>query len=385
LRSKFDRLRQRSCAAPSYDGGVQIAYLQFDHAEAMRRLNLKQVLKLWNELLLMASGDVEQAMQWMEQLWNRYKLMDGQMTFEEFKELLKKQGLIGEGENGGMEVTRKGERSIRKDSLEHIFRSLKSLGDGDHRTPRAGNSNEKLSETRPFNFGDLSSDIDYNISIRNALKRGLDEFSLEEDDLEVFETEQHTSCATVLMIDISHSMVLYGEDRITPAKKVAIALTELIQSKYPKVSLEVITFGNEAAQVPINRLPYLQVGPFHTNTQAGLQLAQRMLGRKKHTNKQVFMITDGKPTVIVENGEIYRNVSWMLDPLIVNRTLQEAERCRDRGIVISTFMIAQDQHLVEFVDKLTRVNKGRAYYSALDKLGGNIFVDYMKNRRRRVR
>ena len=364
---------------------MQIAYLQFDHAEALRRLNLKQVLKLWNELLLMASGDVEQAMQWMEQLWERYQIMARQMTFEEFKELLKRQGLIGEGENGGLEVTRKGERSIRKDSLEHIFRSLKSLGDGDHRTPRAGSSNEKLSETRPFNIGDLSSDIDYNVSIRNALKRGLDEFSLQEDDLEVFETEQHTSCATVLMIDISHSMVLYGEDRITPAKKVAIALTELIQTKYPKDSLEVITFGNEAQQVPINRLPYLQVGPFHTNTQAGLQLAQRMLGRKKHTNKQVFMITDGKPTVIIEQGQVYRNVNWTLDPLIVNRTLQEAERCRDRGITISTFMIAQDTHLVEFVDKLTRVNKGRAYYSALDKLGGNIFVDYMKNRRRRVR
>ncbi|MCB9895741.1 MAG: VWA domain-containing protein [Planctomycetes bacterium] len=376
---------------------MHIAYLEFDMQEALRRMGMKQLKKLWNELLLMAAGDVDQALQWMEELWERHDLMQCQMTFEEFMRQLEQEGLIQRREGqfdpnnpqGGpgaqFELTKKGERGIRKDSLEHIFRNLNSLGDGDHRTPNAGASNERLPETRPFAFGDLSSDIDFNISIRNALKRGIDDVALVEDDLEVYETEQHASCATVLMIDISHSMILYGEDRITPAKKVAIALTELIKQKYPKDSVEVITFGNEAQQVPAHRLPYLQVGPFHTNTQAGLQLAQRLLGRKKHTNKQIFMITDGKPTVIHEQGQLYRNVSWILDPLIVNRTLEEAELCRRRGITISTFMIADDPHLVEFVDKLTQVNRGRAYFSALDKLGGNIFVDYMKNRRRRVR
>ena len=376
---------------------MHIAYLEFDKQEALRRMGMKQLKKLWNELLLMSAGDVDQAMQWMEQIWERHDLMQGQMTFDEFMRLLEQEGLIRrrDGQNdpnnpeGGpgsnFELTNRGERSIRKDSLEHIFKDLNSLGDGDHRRPTAGASNERLPETRAFSFGDLSSDIDFNLSIRNALKRGIEDLSLLEDDLEVFETEQHASCATVLMIDISHSMILYGEDRITPAKKVAIALTELIKTKYPKDSVEVITFGNEAQQVPVHRLPYLQVGPFHTNTQAGLQLAQRLLGRKKHTNKQIFMITDGKPTVIHEQGQLYRNVSWILDPLIVNRTLEEAELCRRRGISISTFMIAQDPHLVEFVDRLTQVNRGRAYFSALDKLGGNIFVDYMKNRRRRVR
>jgi Ca-activated chloride channel family protein len=376
---------------------MHIAYLEFDMQEAMRRMGLKQLKKLWNELLLMAAGDVDQAMQWMEDIWERHQLMQGQMSFEEFMRLLEQEGLIRRrdgqfdpnnpqgGPGAQFEVTKKGERAIRKDSLEHIFRDLKSLGEGDHRTPNAGSSNERLPETRPFAFGDLSSDIDFNLSIRNALKRGIDDLALTEDDLEVFETEQHASCATVLMIDISHSMILYGEDRITPAKKVAIALTELIKQKYPKDSVDVITFGNEAQQVRVHRLPYLQVGPFHTNTQAGLQLAQRILARRKHTNKQIFMVTDGKPTVIIEQGQVYRNVSWILDPLIVNRTLEEAELCRRRNITISTFMIADDPHLVEFVDKLTKVNRGRAYYSALDKLGGNIFVDYMKNRRRRVR
>jgi uncharacterized protein with von Willebrand factor type A (vWA) domain len=372
---------------------MRIAYVEFDEAEAWRRIGAKQLLKLWNELLLMTSGDVDRALEWMEQLWERHNITGGRMSFEEFMEMLEREGLIrrapgpeGEGEGvGEYELTRKGERAIRKDSLDQVFRNLKNLGDGDHRTPHAGASHERLPETRPYNFGDLSTDIDYNISIRNALKRGIEEFSLKEDDLEVFETEQHASCATVLMIDISHSMILYGEDRITPAKKVAIALNELIKTKYPKDSLDVITFGNEAEQVAIHRLPYLEVGPFHTNTKSGLQLAQRILSRRKHTNKQIFMITDGKPTVINEGGQIYRNVSWVLDPLIVNRTLEEAELCRRRDITISTFMIADDPHLVEFVDKLTKVNRGRAYFSALDRLGGSIFVDYMKNRRRRVR
>lgn len=371
---------------------MRIAYTEFDEAEAWRRLGMKQLMKLWNDLLLMASGNVEQAMEWLRELWERHNITGGQMEFDDFIRELESQGLIrrageqGEGDAPGQfELTKKGEKGIRKDSLDHIFKNLRSLGEGDHRTPNAGSSMEKLSETRPFNFGDLSSDIDFNLSIRNALKRGIDEFSLQEDDLEVFETEHHASCATVLMIDISHSMILYGEDRITPAKKVAIALTELIQTKYPKDSIDVITFGNEAEEVPAHRLPYLQVGPYHTNTKAGLQLAQRILSRRKHTNKQIFMVTDGKPTVILEQGQIYRNVSWTLDPLIVNRTLEEAELCRRRNITISTFMIAEDPHLVEFVDKLTQVNRGRAYYSALDRLGGSIFVDYMKNRKRRVR
>lgn len=371
---------------------MHIAYLKFDLAEATRRMGLKELKKVWNELLLMSAGDVNQALDWLKQLWERHDFLGGGMSYDEFVEHLEQQGLIRRGQDGedgegapGFELTNKGERSIRKDSLEHIFRDMKSLGDGDHRTPNAGSSAERLPETRPFSFGDVSSDIDFNVSLRNAMKRGIDDLSLTEDDLEVFETEQHASCATVLMIDISHSMILYGEDRITPAKKTAIALAELIKTKYPKDSLEVITFGNEAEQVPVNRLPYLKVGPFHTNTQAGLQLAQRLLGRKKHANKQIFMITDGKPTVIIEQGQLYRNANWHLDPLIVNRTLEEAELCRRRKISISTFMIAQDPHLVEFVDKMTQQNRGRAYYSALDSLGGNIFVDYMKNRRRRLR
>lgn len=362
---------------------MRIAYIKFDEQEARKRFNRKELMRLWNQLLLMASGDVQQALEWLKQVWERNGLDPG-MTLEDFERMLRDEKLIRRDDATGDVLTRKGERFIRQDSLDQVFRDLRSLGGGEHRTPRAGRSSERLSETRPFSPGDLSSEIDFNLSIRNALKRGLDDFSLAEDDLEVFETEQHTSCATVLMIDLSHSMILYGEDRITPAKRVAIALAELIQTKYPKDDIEVITFGDDAERVPLSRLPYLSVGPFHTNTRAGLQLAQRLLGRKKHTNKQIFMITDGKPSAIFENGSLYKN-PFGLDPLIVNRTLEEADHCRRRGIVISTFMIAQDTVLVDFIDKLTRINRGRAYYSALDNLGGNILVDYIRNRRKRVR
>lgn len=363
---------------------MRIAYLGLNPEEARKALTEKELLKLWNQLLLMASGDVQQALEWLKQLAERHGLGD-EAWFERFLQSLTEQGLVQTDEQGLLVPTRKAERAIRKDSLDQVFRNLEGLGQGEHRTSGTGASLERLPETRPFTFGDLSGDIDYRLSITNALKRGgLDDMDLREDDLEVFETEHFANCATVLMIDISHSMILYGEDRITPAKRVAIALAELIQTRYPKDSLEVITFGDEARQVSLSRLPYLQVGPFHTNTRAGLQLAQRLLARKKHTNKQIFMITDGKPSAVFENGRLYKN-PFGLDPRIVALTLEEADHCRRRNISISTFMIAQDAVLVDFIDRLTRTNKGRAYYSALDSLGGNILVDYMRNRRRRVR
>ncbi len=363
---------------------MRIAYLQFDSEEARKRVTRAELMKLWNQLLLMSAGDVEQALEWLKQIAQRHGFGD-QNWFEEFVQSLIDERLIETNEGGTLVPTKKAERAIRKDSLDQVFRNVDSLGQGEHRTPKAGASSERQPETRPFSFGDLSSDIDYKLSITNALKRsGVDEFSLEEEDLEVYETEQFASCATVLMIDVSHSMILYGEDRITPAKRVAIALAELIQTKYPKDSLEVITFGDEAQKIALSQLPYLQVGPFHTNTKAGLVLAQRLLARKKHTNKQIFMITDGKPSAILENGQVYKN-PFGLDPKIVAQTLQEADNCRRRNITISTFMIAQDQVLVDFIDRLTQTNRGRAYYSALDSLGGNILVDYMRNRRRRVR
>jgi uncharacterized protein with von Willebrand factor type A (vWA) domain len=179
-------------------------------------------------------------------------------------------------------------------------------------------------------------------------------------------------------------MVLYGEDRFTPAKKVALALTELILRKYKKDTLDVVLFGNEARQVPISQLPYVQVGPYYTNTKAALALAQQILQRRKQANKQIFLITDGKPSVLVENGRVYRN-AFGLDRRICNKTLEEAARARRKKITITTFMIASDPYLQEFVEELTRINRGRAYFSSPEDVGSALFVDFIRNRNRRVR
>jgi Ca-activated chloride channel homolog len=241
-----------------------------------------------------------------------------------------------------------------------------------------------LPETRPYAFGDELHHLDAARSLQNALRRTEGELDLAEEDLEVFETEHLTSCATVLAIDISHSMILYGEDRITPAKTVALALTELITTKYPKDDLQVLLFGDRAERIDLQDLPYVQAGPYHTNTREALELARGLLARQKQPNKQIFLITDGKPSALTENGRVYKN-PFGLDLKIVNKTLDEADTCRRQKIVITTFMLATDPLLTDFVEKLTKINRGRAYFASPYQLGEFIFADYLKNRRRRVR
>jgi uncharacterized protein with von Willebrand factor type A (vWA) domain len=186
------------------------------------------------------------------------------------------------------------------------------------------------------------------------------------------------------MIDISHSMILYGEDRITPAKKVAMALSELITTKYPKDTLDIIVFGNEAWPIEIKDLPYLQVGPYHTNTVAGLDLAMDILKRRKTSNKQIFMITDGKPTCLKEGIKYYKN-SFGLDKKIMNKTLDCAAKARKQNVSITTYMIARDPYLQQFVREFTKINNGRAFYSSLTGLGDFVFEDYIRNRRKRLK
>jgi uncharacterized protein with von Willebrand factor type A (vWA) domain len=223
-------------------------------------------------------------------------------------------------------------------------------------------------------------------SIKNAqIKRGFDDFVLREDDLVIEDTEHKAQMSTVLMIDISHSMILYGEDRITPAKKVAMALAELITTRYPKDTLDILVFGNDAWPIPIQELPYLKVGPYHTNTVAGLQLAMDLLRRKRNTNKQIFMITDGKPSCIrLPSGEYYKN-SVGLDEEIVERCYGMARAARKLHIPITTFMIAQDPYLMQFVRAFTEANRGKAFYTGLKGLGEMIFEDYEQNRKKRIK
>lgn len=362
---------------------MRFLYSRWNETSATDEQRLEQVMQLFNYLVLQTSGDVEEALEWLRQLAEEYGIFDENLSLEELIEKLREMGIIEVVDNN-FELTSKGVQKIRQDALREIFSSLKKNPFGSHETPHTGSGVERLSETKKWNFGDMPTNIDLTATMTNALKRdGIDNFSLQEDDLEVYETENLSSCATVVMIDISHSMILYGEDRITPAKQVALALSELIQTKFPKDFLACITFGDDAQLISLAEIPFLQVGPFHTNTRAGLQMARNLLRRCGNANKQIFMITDGKPSAMFDDaGRLYKN-SFGLDPKIVNKTLDEAVACRREKITISTFMIAQDPYLVNFIEELTKANKGRAYYSSLNNLGQFIFVDYIRNRRKK--
>jgi uncharacterized protein with von Willebrand factor type A (vWA) domain len=341
------------------------------------------LLRLFNQLVLATGGDVEEAMDWMRYL-QREGHIPPEVDLEAFFASLEDQQLMQRDGEGGMQLTSGGERRIRRSAFEEIFSGLDRSGPGYHPIHAAGEGIERQPETRPYKFGDDIHLLDSARSLQNSMRRNKGEFDLAEEDLEVFETEHLTSCATVVAIDISHSMILYGEDRITPAKKVALALTELITTKYPKDHLSVILFGDRAEQVALGDLPYINAGPFHTNTREGLQLARGLLSRQKQPNKQIFLITDGKPSAITENGRIYKN-PFGLDMKIVNLTLDEADVCRRQKVVITTFMLATDPMLTQFVEKLTQINRGRAYFASPYNLGEFILADYIRNRRRRVR
>ena len=343
---------------------------------------LESLVSLFSYLMIQTSGDVEEALEWLRQLAEEYGIFDENLSLDDLINKLRKMGVI-EDIDDTLQLTAKGVQRIRQDALKEVFSSLRKGGVGSHETPQTGSGVNRLSETKKWAFGDQPTNIDLTATLTNAFKRnGIDDFSLKEEDIEVYETEHMTSCATVLMLDISHSMILYGEDRITPAKQVALALSELIMQKFPKDYLALVVFGDDAKLMSLNELPFLQVGPYHTNTRAGLQLARTLLRRQGNSNKQIFMVTDGKPSAMFDgNGRLYKN-SLGLDPRIVNKTLDEAVACRREKVVISTFMVARDPYLINFVEELTKANKGRAYYSTLENLGQFVFVDYIRNRKK---
>ncbi len=346
----------------------------------------EKLLDLFQQLLYHTGGDVGEALNWLTQIDERYGVTNDQMGIGDFIEELKNRGYLDqEDPSGPFTLTARAERALRERSLEEIFSQLRKSRRGGHRTPHAGAGDERQPETRPYQYGDDLHQLDVTGTLSNAFRRaGIGDVRLHQDDLQVYETDHHSASATVLMIDLSHSMVLYGEDRITPARKTAMALAELITTRYPKDTLDIVAFGNEAWEVEIKDLPYLNVGPFHTNTRAGLERARQILRRRKNRNKQVFMITDGKPSCHFEYGRLYKN-AFGLDRKIVNKVLDEAAICRREGITITTFMIARDPYLQQFVRQLTETNHGRAYYASLDELGGFLFEDYVRNRRKRLR
>jgi len=362
----------------------------FKQYEAPNQSPFDKLFGVFKELITHTSGDFDEAIDWLRELDREYKLTDANYTIDDFIEDLKKKGYIREelkdDGTSGIGITAKTERAIRQQALDIIFGNLKRSGAGNHKSKQSGNGDEHTGEFREFHFGDGLERISLTESLRNAqINNGVDGFQLTENDLVVEDTQYKSQMSTVLMIDISHSMILYGEDRITPAKKVAMALAELITTRYPKDTLDILVFGNDAWTIEIRDLPYLKVGPFHTNTVAGLQLAMDLLRRKRNTNKQIFMITDGKPSCVREKDGSYYMNSNGLDEYIVDKCYTQAQQARKLHIPITTFMIANDPYLQKFVNRFTEANQGKAFYTGLKGLGEMIFEDYETNRKKRIK
>lgn len=361
----------------------------FTPFEAPNQSPFERLFDVFSELITHTSGDVDEALDWLNVLDKEYTLTTDDYTMEDFIEDLKKKGYLREelqpDGNGQLAITAKTERVLRKNAMEQIFGNIRKSGAGNHKSKKSGVGDEVTGDFRAFQFGDSFENISVTESLKNAqINNGVGEFRLTEQDLVVEDTHHKSQMSTVLMIDISHSMILYGEDRITPAKKVAMALAELITTSYPKDTLDVIVFGNDAWPIKIKDLPYLNVGPYHTNTVAGLELAMDILRRKRNTNKQIFMITDGKPSCLrLPDGQYYKNSNG-LDQHIVEKCYTMAAQARKMHIPITTFMIAQDPYLQSFVEQFTQANKGKAFYTGLKGLGEMIFHDYETNRKKRI-
>lgn len=360
-------------------------FTKFIPDPASDKTDFEKLLEIFLQLVVITSGDVGEALSWLNNVDRQYNLTGDAYGMGDFIDDLKEKGYLSEKTSDGkFEVTSKGERKIRSRAMEEIFGQLKKSKQGNHKTHFGGAGDEPGTDRRDYRFGDTLEQIAMTDSLRNAqINHGLDSFMMTERDMEIVENDYKTQTSTALMIDISHSMILYGEDRITPAKKVAMALAELITKKYPKDTLDILVFGNDAWPIAIKDLPYLQVGPYHTNTVAGLELAMDLLRKRKNANKQIFMITDGKPTCLKQGIKYYKN-SFGLDRKILNRTLDLARQCRKLRIPVTTFMIASDPYLKEFVREFTKTNNGNAYYSSLQGLGHLIFEDYKRNRRKKL-
>lgn len=358
-------------------------FTQYTPPPEQGKTDFDKLHKIFMQLVLITSGNVAEALSWLTELDKQYGLTNPNYGIGDFIDQLKREGYItDEGPKGEFKLNSKSEQILRKSALEEIFGRLKKSKGGEHQTLHKGRDGEQTTERREYEFGDTLEQISVTDSLRNAqINHGVDNFFMTENDLEVMESEFKAQTSTVLMIDISHSMILYGEDRITPAKKVAMALSELITKKYPKDTLDILVFGDDAWQIEIKDLPYLQVGPYHTNTVAGLELGMDILRRRKNPNKQVFMITDGKPTCIKEGIKYYKN-SFGLDTKILNKTYTLAAQLKKLKIPVTTFMIATDPYLKSFVREFTKINNGNAYYSGLEGLGNLVFEDFKKNRRK---
>ncbi len=283
-------------------------------------------------------------------------------------------------------LTGKGVDFLGYRALRNLLGSLGKSSFGAHDTEHLATGVEAEAAPKPYEFGDMLN-LDVSATLRSALARNGLKVPVELDypDLMVHQSEYRSSSATVLMLDCSHSMILYGEDRFTPAKKVALALTHLIRTQFPGDSIRVVLFHDTAEEIPVRKLAHAQVGPYHTNTAEGLKLARRILLSQKKDMRQIIMITDGKPSALtLPDGRIYVN-SMGLDPRILKETYREVAICRRSGIMINTFMLARERMLVEFVKKVCEIARGKAYFTNTMTLGQYILMDFMRRKTRQVR
>jgi Ca-activated chloride channel family protein len=295
-------------------------------------------------------------------------------------------GQVGDGQQQArFEITDKSLDFLGFKALRDLLGSLGKSSFGRHDTRDMATGIEASGASKPYEFGDVLN-LDITATLSSAIQReglGLP-LNLEYNDLQVHQCEYQSSCATVLMLDCSHSMILYGEDRFTPAKKVAMALSQLIRTQYPGDSLSLVLFHDSAEEVPLSQLARVKVGPYYTNTREGLRLAQRILQRQRKDMKQIVMITDGKPSALtLEDGRIYKN-AFGLDPLVVSQTLEEVSKCKRAGVLINTFMLASDYGLVQFVQKVTEMCRGKAYFTTPYTLGQYLLMDYMSRKTKTI-
>jgi Ca-activated chloride channel family protein len=298
------------------------------------------------------------------------------------------EGKIDDAKSAAQQVefnlTQKGIDFLGYRTLKQLLSAVGRSSFGSHDTPHLATGVEAEAASKPYEFGDTMN-LDIPATLGNALARGGVGVPLDLDygDLMVHQAEYRSSCATVLMLDVSHSMILYGEDRFTPAKKVALALSHLIRTQYPGDTLRVVTFGDRAQEIPLGELPQAKVGPFHTNTAEGLKLARRLLLAQKKDMRQIVMVTDGKPSAItLADGRIYKNPAG-LDPRVIRETLGEVAACRKAGVLINTFMLARDPALMQFVAKVCEMARGKAYFTNTMTLGEYVMRDFLKRRTKR--